>query len=208
MNGSGTISVLTIEAEVSRRERLRATLRLDGSCMLVNPRNLDSLVARLADGDRKAFPDLFRELWPKVRGLCVSLLQDGSDAEDAAQQAMEKVLTRASDYDRERPALPWALAIAAWECRTVARWRERRREVLTDQLGERESTESAEEQFIREELHKAASAALGGLSEADRAALIAAYWEESRSGTSAARKRRQRALERIRVAFRRLYGPD
>jgi RNA polymerase sigma-70 factor, ECF subfamily len=208
MNASGTLSVRTVEAEASRRETLRATLPLDGSCTLVNSQNLDSLMARLADGDRTAFPDVFRELWPKVRGLCVSLLQNGSDAEDAAQQAMEKVLTRASDYDRERPALPWALAIAAWECRTVARWRERRREVLTEQLGERESTESTEEQFIREELHKAASAALGELSDADRAALIAAYWEESRSGAGAARKRRQRALERIRVAFRRLYGSD
>jgi RNA polymerase sigma-70 factor (ECF subfamily) len=121
---------------------------------------------------------------------------------------MEKVLTRASDYDQERPALPWALAIAAWECRTVARWRERRREVQTHDLGERESPSSTEEQFIQEELHLAVSAALGELSDADRAALVAAYWEESRSGTPAARKRRQRALERLRVAFRRLYGSD
>jgi RNA polymerase sigma-70 factor (ECF subfamily) len=208
MNASGTFPACTVEAEASRPETLRANLQLDGSCTLVKSQNLDSLMTRLAEGDRAAFSGVFRELWPKVRGLCVSLLRNGPDAEDAAQQAMEKVLTRASDYDRERPALHWALAIAAWECRTVARWRERRREVQTDARSERESTESTEEQFIQAELYQAASSALGELSESDRAALVAAYWEESRSGTPAARKRRQRAIERLRVAFRRLYGSD
>jgi len=165
-------------------------------------------MARLADGDRAAFPGVFRALWPKIRDLCASLLRHGPDAEDAAQQAMEKILTRASDYDRERPALPWALAIAAWECRTVARRRERWREVESGGPAESGSTESLEEQFIHRELHAAARAALGELSEADRAALVAAYWEESRSGEAAARKRRQRALERLRAAFRRLYESD
>jgi RNA polymerase sigma-70 factor (ECF subfamily) len=174
----------------------------------VTSRKLDSLMTRLADGDRAAFPGVFRELWPKVLGLCASLLRHGPDAEDAAQQAMEKILIRASDYDRERPALPWALAIAAWECRTLARRRQRRREVDSDISVEDESTASIEEQFIHRELHQAARAALGELSEADRAALVAAYWEESRSGAAAARKRRQRALERLRAAFRRLYESD
>jgi RNA polymerase sigma-70 factor (ECF subfamily) len=176
----------------------------------VNSHDLDNLMARLAEGDRAAFSGVFRELWPRVRSFCVSLLRNGHDAEDAAQQAMEKVLTRASDYDPKRPALPWALAIAAWECRTVARWRERRREVVEgEERGRRsESAESTEEQFIRGELYQAACAALGELSESDRAALMAAYWEESQAGTAAARKRRQRAIQRLRVAFRRLYGSD
>ena len=173
---------------------------------------IDHLMARLAEGDRDAFPGVFREVWPKVRALCVSLLRNTEDAEDAAQQAMEKVLTRASDYDRTRPALAWALAIAAWECRTVARWRKRRREVADGEVGgaldasDRRAT--TEEEFIRNELQAAAVAALGQLSEYDRSALVMAYWEEARSGTPASRKRRQRAVERLRVAFRRLYGTD
>jgi RNA polymerase sigma-70 factor (ECF subfamily) len=208
MNVSGSLPVCAADARASRPAEVRATLPVSGST-LVNSQDLDSLMTRLADGDRAVFSAVFRELWPKVRGLCLSLLRNSHDAEDAAQQAMEKVLTRASDYDRTRPALPWALAIAAWECRSVARWRERRREVQVDQAATRtESAESTEEQFIRDELYQAASTALGELSEGDRAALVAAYWEESRSGTAAARKRRQRALERIRIAFRRLYGSD
>ena len=51
--------------------------------------------------------------------LCKSLLKNEADAADAAQEAMQKVFTRAHQYDPTRHALPWALAIAAWECRTV-----------------------------------------------------------------------------------------
>jgi len=183
-----------------------ATLGPTGDSIVDSP-DLDRLLARLAEGDRAAFSGVFRELWPKVRALCASLLRDPADAEDAAQQAMEKVLTRASDYDPARPALAWALAIAAWECRSLSRWRGRRREVGEEQAGSL-AIESGEEQLIREELCRAATAALGALSELDRDALTAAYWEEARAGAPAARKRRQRALERLRVAFRRLYGVD
>lgn len=178
--------------------------------LVVPSASLDQLMARLADGDRTAFAGVFRELWPRVRGLCASLLKNNADAEDAAQRAMEKVLTRAADYEPGRPALTWALAIAAWECRTVLRSRQRRREVSADVLAELPEGPAgdAEQRFIGAELERAALAALGTLSDADRAALAAAYWEEAASGDAAARKRRQRAVERLRLAFRRLYGAD
>src|SRR5436190_20458326 len=79
---------------------------------------LDALMARLADGDRSVFTLVFKRLWPPTLRLCNSLLRHEADASDAAQQAMQKVLERASDYDPQRPALPWALTVAAWECRT------------------------------------------------------------------------------------------
>lgn len=44
----------------------------------------------------------------------------------AALAAVLKVFSRASEYDPERDALVWALGIAAWECRTIRRKRERR----------------------------------------------------------------------------------
>src|SRR6476469_2073481 len=90
---------------------------------------LDSLLVQLAEGDRAAFTVVFRLLWPPLLRLCRSMLKNDADAADAAQQALEKVLTRSSDYDRRRPGMPWALGIAAWECRTFARKRARRREL-------------------------------------------------------------------------------
>jgi RNA polymerase sigma-70 factor (ECF subfamily) len=173
------------------------------------PHELDLTMARLADGDRSAFPLVFRELWPKLRALCSSLLKHEGDAEDAAQRALEKVLTRAADYDPSRSALSWAFAIAAWECRTTLRSRQRRAEVFDAEL-ERVPGESggADRAILQRELEEAALSALGELSESDRAALVAAYWDEAPAGDPASRKRRQRAVERLRLAFRRLYGAE
>jgi RNA polymerase sigma-70 factor (ECF subfamily) len=168
---------------------------------------LDSLVARLADGDRAAFTPVFQMLWQPVLRLCGSMLKNEADAADAAQQALEKVLTRCGDYDRKRPALPWAFAIAAWECRTFARKHTRRREIPEEQVPEMGA--GSEEELAQRELMQAAVDALGELSPQDREALVATFWEEATNVAGATlRKRRERALKRLRDTFKRLYGLD
>lgn len=173
---------------------------------------LDPLMARLADGDRSAFTPVFELLWPRAMRLCTSMLKNDADAADAAQQAMTKILERASEYDRRRPAMPWALAIASWECRTILKRRFRRREVADEAAGESAAGESAvghEDEHVQRQLVEAALAAMGTLSETDRETLIATFWEEAASTSGATlRKRRERALVRLRSAFRRLYGLD
>jgi len=177
----------------------------------IDPPALDALVARLAEGDRSGFPTIFRALWPPILRLCQSLLKNEADALDAAQEAMEKVFTRSSDYDPQRAALPWALAIAAWECRTTLRKRQRRREAPpVEEEGLSELGVSAgetEEQFAQRDLVRAALDALGNLPELDRETLTATFWEEAATTSGATlRKRRERGLERLRTSFRRLYG--
>jgi len=169
---------------------------------------LDALVVRLADGDRSAFTPVFEILWSPTLRLCMSMLKHEPDAADAAQQAMEKIFARASDYDRARPAMPWALAIAAWECRTIARKRHRRREASKDTAAD-PSFDGAEDELVQRDLTRAALEALGQLSESDRETLVATFWDEAASVSGATlRKRRERALDRLRGAFRRLYGLD
>jgi len=169
---------------------------------------LDALVVRLADGDRSAFTPVFEILWSPTLRLCMSMLKHEPDAADAAQQAMEKIFARASDYDRAHPAMPWALAIAAWECRTIARKRHRRREASEDTAAG-PSFDGAEDELVRRDLTRAALEALGQLSESDRETLVATFWDEAASVSGATlRKRRERALDRLRGAFRRLYGLD
>ena len=170
--------------------------------------SLDGLVARLADGDRSVFTAVFRALWPPILRLCRAMLKNEADAADAAQEAMEKILARASDYDRNRPALPWALAIAGWECRTILRKRTRRRETSEDEARE-PSVENVEEEFARKDLVSAAVDAMGQLSDTDREVLVATFTDESLNIAGATlRKRRERALRRLKDAFRRLYGLD
>jgi RNA polymerase sigma-70 factor (ECF subfamily) len=170
-------------------------------------------MARLADGDRSSFGLVYRTLWPEVRRLCMALLKNAADADDVAQQSMEKILSRASEYDSERPARPWALGIATWECRTHRRKQFRRREhALTtesiDQPGHRD--DSVEEQAIQGDLVNAALEALQELTPSDRDVLVSTYWEHAAEAPALAgatlRKRRERALSRLRNTFRRLYG--
>ncbi|HEX2730309.1 MAG TPA: sigma factor [Polyangiaceae bacterium] len=169
---------------------------------------LDALMARLADGDRSVFGTVFDLIWTPVRRFCTGLLAQEADAEDAAQEAMQKVLERASQYDRKRAAMPWILSIAAWECRTILRKRTRRRE--SNELPEQTAGDHAEDDLVNRNLIAAAVLALGELSELDREALVAAFWDESlaKSSNATFRKRKERALGRLRETFRRLYGLD
>jgi RNA polymerase sigma-70 factor (ECF subfamily) len=169
---------------------------------------IDALMTRLADGDRSVFTQVFERLWTPTHRFCSRILKNEADASDAAQQAMEKILERASDYDRSRRALPWALAIAAWECRTLRRKRFRRHEAPEEAAGERPD-DGSEDEFVRRNLTRAALTAMSELSETDRETLIATFWDEAASISGATlRKRRERALDRLRSAFKRLYGLD
>jgi RNA polymerase sigma-70 factor (ECF subfamily) len=169
---------------------------------------LDALMARLAEGDRAVFSEVFKRLWAPVERLCMSLLRNEADAADAAQQALTKILERASDYDPKRPALPWALAIAAWESRTLRRKLLRRREVAAESAAE-PAGENAQEELVRRDLVQAAASAMGELSPLDREALVATFWDESATVSGATlRKRRERAMMRLRDAWRKLYGFD
>jgi RNA polymerase sigma-70 factor, ECF subfamily len=170
---------------------------------------LDERMARLARGDRAVFSEVFGLLWGPIQRLCQSLLKHEADAQDAAQEAMQKILERASDYDPKRPALPWALAIAGWECRTLLRKKGRRREAgeagLTDLAAGADGDHDAERRFVERDLANAALAALGTLSPVDQEVLVATFWEEAGAGPTF-RKRRERALVRLRDTFRRLYA--
>jgi RNA polymerase sigma-70 factor (ECF subfamily) len=169
---------------------------------------LDALMARLADGDRSAFTPVFRTLWTPMLRFCRTLARSDADAADAAQAAMQKILERANDYDRSRPAMPWAFAIAGWECRTLLRKATRRRETPDDAAPE-PAHEFTEDEFVERDLVRAALDALGELSPEDRETLLVTFTEEAASVSGATlRKRRQRALDRLRTAFRRLYGID
>jgi RNA polymerase sigma-70 factor (ECF subfamily) len=100
--------------------------------------------------------------------------------------------------------MPWALAIAAWECRTLQRKRFRLREVLDDRENDRAGADE-EEAFVKRDLAEAALAAMGELSELDRETLLSTFADEAPAG-AAVRKRRERALGRLRSTLKRLYG--
>lgn len=169
--------------------------------------SIDVLMGELADGNREAFSPLFRALWAPALKVCQRMVPGEADAADAAQAAMMRILERAAEYDKKRPALPWALGIAAWECRTLRKKQQRQRE--TAEVPNTTDGGAGVEEVEQRELVAAALHAMGALSEADQETLTATYWETSTGATGATfRKRRERALTRLRDTFRRLYGLD
>jgi RNA polymerase sigma-70 factor (ECF subfamily) len=170
----------------------------------------DAMV-RLADGDRGAFDLLLDELWPVILSLArVRGVAAGADAEDVAQEVFLKLCARIADFDRARDGLSWALGIASYEILTHRRRRQRRREVDgASALGETaDGASSAEEELVRRELLVALEQATGSLSEEHRRALgLEAAPEASHAPPAATlRKRRQRALDRLRLVWRGLHG--
>lgn len=167
--------------------------------------DLDRWMALLADGHRAVFDRVFELLWVPVYRFCQKLLKNDADAADAAQEALQKILFRASEYDKTRAALPWALAIAGWECRTILRKRGRRREVSDDHVPEHAGS-PLEAEVVERDLVAAALSVVSELSPTDREVLLATFWDESASVSGATlRKRRERALERLRTLFRSIY---
>ncbi len=171
---------------------------------------LHSLLVRLADGDRSAFEPFYRGLWPLLRSFALRLLADPLEAEDAAQEALLKVFRRASQFDRQRDAVTWALGLTAWECRTLRQKRRRRREQDLPEGAAVPSSPAADVQaeLIERDLLAAAEQCLGRLAAGDREALLAMLERGPRPAISGAafRKRLERALVRLRQTWRTRYG--
>jgi RNA polymerase sigma-70 factor (ECF subfamily) len=188
---SGLPAQRTLAASVDSRER--AELR--------------RLMGRLAEGDRTAFAPAFILLWPQLRAFAARYVGP-VDAEDAAQAALIRVFSRASEYDPERDALPWALGIAAWECRTLQRRRFRRREEAGAPAELRHPAPTPEDEAMDRDLCAAATAVLGTLRPADIETITAVASGAGRARGATFRKRLERALARFRLAWRARHGSE
>ncbi len=168
---------------------------------------LQRQMARLADGDRSAFPAVYQALWPVLRSFIARQLPP-SESEDVAQEALLKVFARASAFDPDRDAMAWVLAIASFDVRTARKRSMRRREHLFAESPAMGS-EFAEEEMISRDLKAAALDVLGTLRPSDIETLrcIASGKRPPIPGATF-RKRVQRALKRLRLAWRARHGAD
>lgn len=172
-------------------------------------RRLGQHLSRLAAGDRSAFDEVFGLLWPALRALSVRLLGDGASAEDTAQEALMKVLGRIDEYDPARDALSWAFAITAFEARTVRKRTMRRRETDDGSLATAPALGADPEgSLVDAEIRFQIASAVDLLSEVDRAEIELYLGLAEADGPigAAQRKRRQRALDRLKLIWRRLHG--
>lgn len=78
---------------------------------------LEDLLAKTALGDRRAFQQLYDRSNPRIYALCVRILQDRAEAEDAMQDSYVKIWRYAERYAASRArATTWMIAIARNQC--------------------------------------------------------------------------------------------
>ncbi|MEM7483539.1 MAG: sigma factor, partial [Acidobacteriota bacterium] len=128
------------------------------------------------------------------------------EANDAAQQALLTVLSKASRFDPKRDALSWVFGIVANECRTRRRSLQRRDRALQrwgdDRGGARRPL--VEDDVIERDLAQAAQDVLAGLPTRDIETIVASLHDRRPSDVASAtfRKRLERARRRLREAWR------
>jgi RNA polymerase sigma factor (sigma-70 family) len=73
----------------------------------MSPVDLNALAARAVAGEGAALSTLCRELEAPVYRLCLRMLGDTRDAEDAAQDVLVKVITHLASFERRSALMTW-----------------------------------------------------------------------------------------------------
>ena len=169
---------------------------------------LQVALTRLSGGDRSAIDPVFTLAKPAVQKFCEHWLNNAADAEDATQASLLRLFNQAHHFQKQRDALAWALEIAGWECRTIRKRQQRQKQVPIEGAAQMaDERPSASEALETSQLQRAVAATCAELSAGDQAELQRVLSEQL-AGDAAARKRRQRALERFVNVWRAFHADE
>ncbi|MAZ82797.1 MAG: RNA polymerase subunit sigma [Hoeflea sp.] len=85
---------------------------------------LGQMISRIAMGDRAAFSSLYQKTSPKLFGVCLRILRQQAQAEDALQEIYVKIWRRAASFAAGKAApMAWLVTIARNHCIDVIRAR-------------------------------------------------------------------------------------
>lgn len=132
------------------------------------------LIARVAQGDRPAFEELYRRYARAVLGLALRRLGDRGRAEDAAQDAFVAIWRSARTYDPNRGrGAPWLYAVARNAITdALRRTPEPAAEVPDGPGADPDPSERAESSWTAWQVHRA----LEVLPDHERPVIELAYW--------------------------------
>jgi RNA polymerase sigma factor (sigma-70 family) len=129
----------------------------------------DRLARRAAQGDQRAFEEIYRRYHQDLYRFCLATLGNPQDAQDALQNTMVKVLRALPGEERRIQLKPWLYRIARNEAVETVRRRRDSAEIEADRTASPEQV--AETAEMRERLRRLI-ADLGELPERQRAALV------------------------------------
>ncbi len=99
---------------------------------------LEGLLARARAGDTCALERLVKAIKDPVYGLALRMLAEPTEAEDATQEILVKVVTRLDRFRGESRFTTWVHAVAANHLRTLLAGRQERRPLSLEQVIELE----------------------------------------------------------------------
>ncbi|MGE0605592.1 MAG: RNA polymerase sigma factor [Pirellulales bacterium] len=120
------------------------------------PDELRELVERCLAGDEPAMTALVDRFRGQVLGVCLRMMGNRADAEDAAQETFTRALRYLRHWDNTRDFGPWLFGIAGNRCRSLLAIRKNkpRMAILAD--GQADNTpDPQDEQQLAEEIERA-----------------------------------------------------
>ncbi len=83
------------------------------------------LAVLASEGGEKAFREILERYRQKILAICLRMLKNPTEAEEAAQDSFVKIYLHLKDFDPQRGFMAWAAGIAINECRDRLRKRTR-----------------------------------------------------------------------------------
>lgn len=83
----------------------------------------NALIAQAAAGSKVAFNRVIAQQAPRLHNVAFRLTGNGTDAEDAVQEAMASAWFKLKSFDLSRPISPWLTRITVNKCRDLLRKR-------------------------------------------------------------------------------------
>lgn len=143
-----------------------------------------ALMARVAEGDHRAFRELVERHQDAVVGTVTKMLGNASDSEDIAQMVFIRVWKHARRYKPDNKFTTYLYTIVRNLVYNESRRRSRKRTVSTDQREEEQhlqhpddSASQPDATLLDNELRAAIDAAIGSLPENQRLAVVLRRYE-------------------------------
>src|SRR4051812_12354622 len=156
-----------------KRAEARLTLRDRGRDESAYAALSDGVLAvRAPDGDRAAPAARGERHEPRVRRLAGYLLNDPQDAEDAAQEALAKVLTRIDQFRGEARFATWLYSLVTNTCRDLGERQRRRRHQPLDTAPEVVSVDGPHDLAVQREQRALLAREMGALSVDQRHVMV------------------------------------
>jgi RNA polymerase sigma-70 factor (ECF subfamily) len=130
------------------------------------------LAVRAKDGDRLALEALVERHAPRVRRLTAYLLDDPQDAEDAAQEALAKVLTRIDQFRGEARFATWLHSLVTNTCRDLGERQRRRRHQPLEAAPEQVAAGGPHDLACQHEQRATLARGMDGLSDDQRHVMV------------------------------------